>query len=150
MKEGRETEMQLTEAELDELAKALHAKMEHLDPTFDPDWPEKSEHQRDFYRLCVAAVVNSLVSLRRLKVDAPIGQAYDDELALARSIYAFFRESAPEAMVLGEPGKSEMSALDGRFDLVALARRLMWGGIQVLKSVKSEPSDLDNKLNGRT
>lgn len=41
------------------LAQTLFAKMERLDPTEDGDkgWSDLTDHQRDFYRLCVKAIL---------------------------------------------------------------------------------------------
>lgn len=51
------------ERAIEELAEALHAKMERLDPTLDPDWSEMTDHQREFYRLCVIDLLdNKLVA----------------------------------------------------------------------------------------
>jgi hypothetical protein len=45
------------EEALEFLARRLHWKMEHLDPTDGPEeWEQLSEHQREFYRACVNAV----------------------------------------------------------------------------------------------
>ena len=41
-----------TEA-VETLAKRLHFKAEHLDPSEDPEWDEMTEHQRDFWRFLV-------------------------------------------------------------------------------------------------
>ena len=41
------------ELALEELARELHWEMERLDPTDAPDWEARTEHQRQFYRLCV-------------------------------------------------------------------------------------------------
>jgi hypothetical protein len=38
------------------LARRLHWKMEHLDPTNDPEWDRLSDCQREFYCLCVEAL----------------------------------------------------------------------------------------------
>jgi hypothetical protein len=47
------------ETAYEELAKTLRWKIEHLDPSGDWEvpWPELSEHKRDFFRLCVKAVL---------------------------------------------------------------------------------------------
>ena len=42
---------------VERLARVLHAKMEHLDPTDDPDWESLTEQQREFYRLCIEALL---------------------------------------------------------------------------------------------
>ena len=39
------------------LARGLHWKMEHRDPTEDGDWDSLADSQRDFYRTCVRALV---------------------------------------------------------------------------------------------
>lgn len=38
---------------LEKLARRLHDKAEHLDPTDDDLWDAMSEDRRDFYRLCI-------------------------------------------------------------------------------------------------
>jgi hypothetical protein len=40
-----------------ELARTLHSKMEHLDPSDGPEWEALTERQREFYTLCVKAVL---------------------------------------------------------------------------------------------
>lgn len=45
---------------LDEMAKMLHAKMEHLDPTDRPEWDGLTDHERDFYRICVRTIAQGL------------------------------------------------------------------------------------------
>lgn len=46
------------EEALEFLARRLHWKMEHLDPTNDPpEWELLSEHQREFYRACTNAIL---------------------------------------------------------------------------------------------
>jgi hypothetical protein len=47
----------LDDGSVDRLAEVLHAKMEHLDPTDGPSWVCMSEHDREFYRACVEAVL---------------------------------------------------------------------------------------------
>ena len=46
------------EGAIGELAKVLHWKMEHLDPTEKPDWENLTDREREFYRLCVQAIFN--------------------------------------------------------------------------------------------
>ncbi len=41
------------EEAIDLLARELHFKMEHLDPTEDADWEKLSERHRDFFRCCI-------------------------------------------------------------------------------------------------
>ena len=43
---------------LEMLAKKLHSKMEHLDPTGKPTWADLDEFDREFYRSCVEAVID--------------------------------------------------------------------------------------------
>ncbi len=38
------------------LAKRLHWKMEHLEPTERADWDSLTEQERAFYRLCVETI----------------------------------------------------------------------------------------------
>lgn len=38
------------------LAKRLHWKMEHLDPTERADWDSLTAQERGFYRLCVESI----------------------------------------------------------------------------------------------
>jgi hypothetical protein len=46
-----------TEA-IDELAKVLYAKLEHVDPSDDfVAWPDLNEHERECYRDCVKAIL---------------------------------------------------------------------------------------------
>jgi len=43
---------------IERLAMLLHDKMEHLDPTVEgAGWLTLTEHQRDFYRLCVETIL---------------------------------------------------------------------------------------------
>lgn len=42
-----------SETKIGRLARQLHWKMEHLDPTEDGDWDCLSDRKREFYRLCV-------------------------------------------------------------------------------------------------
>lgn len=42
---------------LETLAKKLHDKMEHLEPTDRPDWAHMDNHEREFYRLCIEWLV---------------------------------------------------------------------------------------------
>jgi hypothetical protein len=45
--------MMPADSAIERLARELHWKMEHLDPTEDSDWERLSDRQREFYRLCV-------------------------------------------------------------------------------------------------
>ena len=56
----------LTEAHV-ELAKTLRLKAEHLDPTghWDVDWNDLPEREREFYRLCIRAILNEGELVRR-------------------------------------------------------------------------------------
>ena len=47
-----------TEKAVWSLARRLHWKMEHLDPTDRPGWAALTERERDFYRLCVEAILD--------------------------------------------------------------------------------------------
>jgi hypothetical protein len=47
------------------LARRLHWKMEHLDPSENRDWDELSERKRDFFRLCVIAILDDADSVKR-------------------------------------------------------------------------------------
>ena len=51
--------------EIEGLAMVLHAKMEHLDPTEDPDWRMLTERQRDFYRICIESLLGERDLLQR-------------------------------------------------------------------------------------
>ena len=42
---------------IDRLAQRLYWKMEHLDPSEEPDWEKLNDWDKDNYRLCVEAVV---------------------------------------------------------------------------------------------
>lgn len=42
---------------IEELAKVLHWKMEHLDPTDQADWNLLDDLDREFYRQCVKAIL---------------------------------------------------------------------------------------------
>ena len=52
-----------------ELAKTLHWKSEHLDPTEDPEWDDMTDRQREFWRLCVRALLDE-ERLLRVALDA--------------------------------------------------------------------------------
>jgi hypothetical protein len=45
------------EAAIDGLAEILHWKMDHLDPGEYPAWSELDEDGRDYYRLCIEAIL---------------------------------------------------------------------------------------------
>lgn len=47
------------------LAKRLHETMEHLDPSSDASWDALSEREREFYRLCVDALIEDGDSVRK-------------------------------------------------------------------------------------
>ena len=51
------------EAMIEAQAVALHAKMEHLEPTFDSEWEALNERQKEFYRLCVEALLPALAAV---------------------------------------------------------------------------------------
>jgi hypothetical protein len=38
---------------IEKLTRRLHHGMEHLDPTEDPEWDFQTDHQKEFYRLCI-------------------------------------------------------------------------------------------------
>ncbi len=48
---------------IDALAKRLHWKMEHLDPTDDDDWEKMSDRQREFYRISVESLLEERAHL---------------------------------------------------------------------------------------
>jgi hypothetical protein len=57
---------------IEHLAKRLHWKMEHLDPTEDPDWDLLTERQRDFYRLCIKSLLAERSAIEEaLQLTAP-------------------------------------------------------------------------------
>jgi hypothetical protein len=39
------------------LSRRLHQKMEHLDPSGDPEWEDLSDIQKEFYLSCVKALL---------------------------------------------------------------------------------------------
>lgn len=41
------------EGPIEALARELHWKMEHLDPSDNPGWDELTDHDKNFYRCCV-------------------------------------------------------------------------------------------------
>ncbi|HEV7255444.1 MAG TPA: hypothetical protein VGN97_20380 [Mesorhizobium sp.] len=45
---------------IEELAEALHAELERLDPTEDEFWHDLSGDRREFYRQCVSAILRKL------------------------------------------------------------------------------------------
>jgi hypothetical protein len=47
------------EVAIEELARTLHSKMEHLEPTEDFDWDRLNERQQEFYRLCVEGLLSN-------------------------------------------------------------------------------------------
>ena len=49
---------------IERLAERLHATMEHLEPTTDPEWGLLTERQKDFYRLCVRDILKTAKLLR--------------------------------------------------------------------------------------
>lgn len=48
--------MELDEMEVERLSKRLSEVMEHLDPV-GKRWESMDEHERDYYRVCVQAIV---------------------------------------------------------------------------------------------
>lgn len=44
-------------AAIETLAQRLHFKSEHFDPSGEPPWEELSEHQKEFWRLCVSSLL---------------------------------------------------------------------------------------------
>ncbi|MEZ2329929.1 hypothetical protein AB6802_09405 [Mesorhizobium sp. RCC_202] len=62
--------IELEETAIEELAKALYWKMEHLDPTGGPEWDRLSAKERGFYtsliehlirQKCLVAAVRSIL-----------------------------------------------------------------------------------------
>jgi len=51
---------------IEALARRLHWKMEHLDPTDEDDWEKLSDRQREFYRISIV----SLLEERALLISA--------------------------------------------------------------------------------
>lgn len=47
------------------LAERLYETMEHLDPSSDLPWDALTDRQREFYRLCVDALVEDGEQLKR-------------------------------------------------------------------------------------
>jgi hypothetical protein len=47
------------------LSRRLHWKMEHLDPTGEGEWEVLTDRKKDFYRLCVIAILDDADSVRR-------------------------------------------------------------------------------------
>ena len=45
---------------VERLARVLHWKMEHLEPTDRPDWVTLTEREKDLYRLCIEAILMEL------------------------------------------------------------------------------------------
>lgn len=45
------------ELAIEELAKVLHWKMEHLDPTDGGEWEDMSDDEREIFRQCVKALL---------------------------------------------------------------------------------------------
>lgn len=43
---------------IEALARRLHWKMEHLDPTDEYDWEKLSDRQREFYRISVESLLD--------------------------------------------------------------------------------------------
>jgi hypothetical protein len=47
---------------VERLSRALHWKMEHLDPSWDGNWDRLSERNREFYRQCVKHLLREMAS----------------------------------------------------------------------------------------
>jgi len=45
------------ERAVEELAKVLHWKMEHLDPSDEADWGTMTDEDKEFFRQCVKALL---------------------------------------------------------------------------------------------
>jgi hypothetical protein len=43
---------------IEDLAKVLHRRMEHLDPSEDADWHRLSQRKRDFFRFCIEEILH--------------------------------------------------------------------------------------------
>lgn len=56
----------VAEAAVDELARVLFEKMQHLDPSTDGNWGDLSVHAREFYVTCVEELALHPLALRRL------------------------------------------------------------------------------------
>lgn len=56
---------EFNEADVEMVAKRLHATMEHLDPSDKPEWGMLTERERDFYETCAEAALNEFVSSHR-------------------------------------------------------------------------------------
>ncbi len=62
----------MNSASIELLARALHNIMERLDPTEDRCWEYLTEHQRDFYRICVETLLPEIERLRsRINLPPP-------------------------------------------------------------------------------
>jgi hypothetical protein len=48
----------------EELARLFHWKMEHLDPSEDSECDALPEHKKEFFRLCITAILNEAVLVR--------------------------------------------------------------------------------------
>lgn len=50
----------------EKLARTLRWKVEHLDPSgdYEIEWDELPEHKREFFRLCVTALLNEEATVR--------------------------------------------------------------------------------------
>lgn len=53
----------------------------------------------------------------------------DDDLRIARAIYAALVQTNPNAFVQGEPGEEDRTTIDGHFDLVAVGLALKRSGL---------------------
>ncbi len=49
------------------LARRLHWKMEHLDPTEDEEWDRLTERQKEFHRLCIREVIRDELLIERAR-----------------------------------------------------------------------------------
>ena len=59
------TPASFSEDAIEHLAKILHRKTEHLDPTEDADWAAMSERKKEFFRLCVKAVLREKEAIQQ-------------------------------------------------------------------------------------
>jgi hypothetical protein len=56
------TAVRVLTARLERLSKELHRKLEHLDPTDDPEWEQLEDHDREFYRQCIKTLIVDLAT----------------------------------------------------------------------------------------
>jgi hypothetical protein len=63
MHPGCDKDSVLPNETLERLAERLHATMERLEPTIDPDWTALTERQNDFYRFCIIEIMKTASAL---------------------------------------------------------------------------------------